>query len=260
MSIYIKETGNIHSNTLFMFIHGGGVSGWMWDKQVDYYSEYHCLIPDLPAQGLSQCCSPFTIKRSAHLLLDILKEKGKSKRIVVVGFSLGAQVLVQMLSMNPNLIDYAMINSALTRPMPYSASMIKPLIHLSFPLIKIKTFSRLQAQTLYIGKEQFPLYYKESIEMKKETLIQVLVENMTFCLPPQFSEANSNILVTVGEKERTIMKKSAKDLIASNKQCNGLIIRNIGHGFSFTNPTMFNQLIDDWLANKSPLNQQYILR
>ena len=34
-----------------MFIHGGGISGWMWHKQVERFSDYHCIAPDSPEYG-----------------------------------------------------------------------------------------------------------------------------------------------------------------------------------------------------------------
>lgn len=34
------------------FLHAGGVSGWMWQPQVEVLQDtYHCLIPDLPEHG-----------------------------------------------------------------------------------------------------------------------------------------------------------------------------------------------------------------
>lgn len=71
---------------LMVFIHGGGVSGWMWDKQVDFFKEYH--------------------------------------------------ILVEILSIKPQIIDYAIINSALTRPMKLTNVLIKPTMKMSYGLMK----------------------------------------------------------------------------------------------------------------------------
>src|SRR5699024_12389467 len=123
-----------------------------------------------------------------------------------------------MLSMNPNLINDAIINSSLVRPSPLTLKLIRPSIKLTFPLIKNKSFSKLQAKTLYIGKEYFETYDKESSTMKSDTLISVLEENMSFFIPVDFNKANAKILVTVGEKEKTMMKKSAKDIVSRSEE------------------------------------------
>ena len=50
--MHYKEYGDKNAS-LMLFLHGGGVSGWMWDKQIQYFTHYHCIVPDLPEQGLS---------------------------------------------------------------------------------------------------------------------------------------------------------------------------------------------------------------
>ena len=135
MTIQFKEYGNKHA-PLMVFLHGGGVSGWMWDTQIGYFTHYHCLVPDLPSHGLSKKAGHFSIKSSALQIVDLIEDKALGKEVIVIGFSLGAQVLVQILSMKPTLIDYAIINSALVSPNPYVKRLLKPSIILSAPLIK----------------------------------------------------------------------------------------------------------------------------
>lgn len=246
MSLYYKEYGD--KNAAFMlFLHGGGVSGWMWEKQIQFFTHYHCVVPDLPAQGLSSSEHPFSIKESAEMLISLIEEKASGKEVVVIGFSLGAQVAVQMLSIKPQLIHYAIINSALVRPLSFTKKLISPSVKLSFPLIKNKYFSRLQAKTLYLDNDMFDKYYQESTQMKLETLIRILEENMSFEIPQGFEKAEGKILVTVGEKEKGLMIKSAKDLVKNNPNCTGVILANVGHGISLATPDFFNQMIDYWI-------------
>src|SRR5699024_3310289 len=246
MSIHYQEYGDKNAS-LMVFLHGGGVSSWMWDKQIQYFTHYHCVAIDLPEQGKSKNTEKFSIKSSAERITKLIEELANGKETIVIGFSLGAQITIQMLSMNPNLINYAIINSALVRPSPLTLKLIRPSIKLTFPLIKNKSFSKLQAKTLYIGKEYFETYYKESSTMKSDTLISVLEENMSFFIPVDFNKANAKILVTVGEKEKTMMKKSAKDIVSGHSNCIGIIMPNVGHGIPLAHPDYFNQMIEKWL-------------
>ena len=149
-----------------------------------------------------------------------------------------------MLSMKPNLIDYAMVNSALVRPLSFAKLLVKPSVRLTYPLIKNKTFSKAQAKVLYINQDHFEKYYQENLQMKSDILIRILEENMSFEIPEHFHKASSKILVTVGEKEKTVMRKSAMDLIKSNPNCQGIIISDIGHGVSLAKPHFFNSMIE----------------
>src|SRR5690625_2000103 len=115
MSLAYREYGN-KDGALIVFLHGGGVSSWMWDYQVQYFTNYHCVTVDLPEQGQSTQGSEFSIKDSAYRIIDLIRELANGKDVIVIGFSLGAQVLIQMLSHSPDLIHYAMINSALVKP------------------------------------------------------------------------------------------------------------------------------------------------
>lgn len=248
MALYFSEYGDKEA-PLLMFLHGGGVSGWMWDKQIEYFSNYHCLVPDLPGQGLSNKEDIFSIKSSAEILVDLIDDKAQGKKVIVIGFSLGAQILVQMLSMKPDLINYAIINSALVSPMPFVTRLIKPSIVLTSPLIKNRTFSKLQAKTLYLGKSHFEQYYNESCQMKSETLIRILKENMSFGIPDHFNRASGQILITAGEKEKGMMKKSVHDLVQCNSNCKGLIIPDVGHGVSLAKPELFNEMVENWIDN-----------
>lgn len=250
MALHYQEYGDKKAS-LMLFLHGGGVSGWMWDKQVQYFTHYHCVVPDLPEQGLSTHKTNFSIKCSAEKLISLIEDKAKGKKVIVIGFSLGAQVTIQMLSMKPDLIDYAIINSALVRPLSFAKKWISPSVRLTFPLIKNKSFSKIQAKTLYVNKDYFEKYYQESCQMKSDTLVRILEENMSFEIPDDFDKAKGKILVTVGEREKAVMKKSAMDLVKSNPNCKGVIISNMGHGIPLAKPDFFNQMMEVWIDEGS---------
>ena len=119
LNLRYQEYGN-KSAPLMMFLHGGGISDWMWDKQIQHFKHYHCLVPILPEHGLNHDETPFSIKGSAEALIPLVEEKAKGKEVILIGFSLGSQVIIQLLSMKPDLIDFAMINSALVRPISFA--------------------------------------------------------------------------------------------------------------------------------------------
>jgi pimeloyl-ACP methyl ester carboxylesterase len=236
---------------LMVFLHGGGVSGWMWDEQIKYFSlSNHCLVPDLPGHGLSTN-EDFSIKDSAEKIIELISNKQTDQSVIVIGFSLGAQILVKMLSLAPELINYAIINSALTVPMRYSAKLLTPLFKLSFPLTQMRSFAKLQSKVLYIQESQFEHYFKDSKEISLKSFLQVMQENMSFEVPKDYSHSKTNILVTVGEKEKSIMKKSAVELVQKNPNSKGIIIPNVGHGISLANPGYFNNMVEEWISKGS---------
>ncbi|GIN92640.1 hydrolase [Siminovitchia terrae] len=255
MTLYYEEHGYTEGS-LIVFLHGGGVSGWMWDQQLEYFHDYHCIVPDLPEQGRSKGEEKFSIRSSAEKIIDLIEDKGKGKQVILIGFSLGAQITIQIVSMKPGLIDCAIINSALIKPMPLGWKFLKPFVKLSHPLTKWKTFSKLQAKVLYIPENDFEKYYQETCDMEVETLIRILEENMSFKVPSDFKLASSNMLVTVGENENKLMKKSAKDIVNSNLNCHGVLISGVGHGLPLANPQLFNKMVKDWIEKHSNMEDE----
>lgn len=250
MKLFIKEYGNKKGN-LMVFLHGGGVSSWMWDRQFLAFTDYHCLAVDLPEHGKSSDSGPFTIRSTAKEVEKIIVNFKNDRKVIVIGFSLGAQVLVELLAMDPDLIDYAVINSGSVTPVRGIKTLIKPSIYLSFPLVHIKSFAKLQAKKLYIDREHFDQYFEESRNMKKEALIRVLEESMTYTLPASYSNSSGKILVTAGALEVGAIKKSYQLLINQNPNSTGHIFPNIGHGAPLAIPDEFNQAIKEWLYEKT---------
>lgn len=87
--------------------------------------------------------------------------------------------------------------------------------------------------------------------MKSDTLVRILEENMLFEIPDHLKKANGKILVTVGEREKAVMKKSSIDIVESNPNCKGVIISNFGHGIPLAKPDFFNHMIEAWIYEGS---------
>lgn len=87
--------------------------------------------------------------------------------------------------------------------------------------------------------------------MTAETLTRILQENMMFSMPLGFKNAKTKILVTVGEKERGVMRKSAEDILTNSQNGQGIILAKTGHGAPLANPSLFNSILDKWLKEDS---------
>ena len=131
MALYIQETGSANAPTI-VFLHGGGGAGWMWQPQVEQLSDFHCLVPDLPEQGQSSAEKPFSISGSASLIADLIRTRAHGGRAFVVGLSEGAQITVALLSQSPELVERAIVSSALVRSMPGAWLLTPGLIRLSY--------------------------------------------------------------------------------------------------------------------------------
>ena len=61
--LYVHKSG---TNTLpaIVFLHGAGISGRMWQPQLERLSEFYCLAHDLPEHAQSASIKPFTLQKA----------------------------------------------------------------------------------------------------------------------------------------------------------------------------------------------------
>jgi pimeloyl-ACP methyl ester carboxylesterase len=70
--LFFESCGPENAKSI-VFLHGGGVGGWMWRKQVEALkADYHCLVPDLPEQGKSTQAGPYTTEGAADSVADLI--------------------------------------------------------------------------------------------------------------------------------------------------------------------------------------------
>src|SRR3974390_1946208 len=105
MALYAQEFGPAHAPTI-IFLHGGGVGGWMWRPQIaQLQAEYHLLVPDLPEHGQSSEVKPMTLQKAAAQWAGWIRVRAHGGRAHVVGLSLGAQTAIELLSQSPDVVE-----------------------------------------------------------------------------------------------------------------------------------------------------------
>lgn len=256
MSMYVQETGSANSPSI-VFLHGAGLSGWMWDRQVQYFSDYHCLVPDLPEQGKSAEVKPFTIRDCAEQVAQLIKTRAHLGKAHVVGLSLGAQVGIELLRICPEIIDHAVINSALVRKIPWAYYLAHPMANLLLPLSRSRMFAKLQAQAIKLPDQYFESYFSASKAISRDTVARIIQENTNFGLPSGLEQNQVPALILVGQKEVRIMRESAQDLVKVLPANSGYTILGIGHTFNFEAPELFNTIVRAWITDR-PLPTEHI--
>jgi pimeloyl-ACP methyl ester carboxylesterase len=247
--MYVKESGPPDAASI-VFLHGGGLAGWMWDKQVEEFSDFHCLIPDLPEHGESTEEAPFSIADAADKTAELIRSKAAGGKAHVVGVSLGAQIIVSLLSRSPEVVDHAIIVSALVRRMPLLNKLTGPMVRISMPLVRRRWFAKLQAKSLGIRQDSFETYFLQTKQLKAETIIRLFNENLTFGLPGGLDRAKSPTLILAGERELVNMLKSAKDLSDAIAGSDAYIIAGASHNFCLESPHRVNQIVRAWIEDR----------
>ena len=204
----VKEYGKSNKD-IIMLLHGGGLSWWNYEEVSEILkSDYHVILPIL--DGHSGSDRYFTsIESNANEIIEYIDNNYNGNVKLIGGLSLGAQILLDILSKRDNICEYAIIESALVCPMKMTNILIESSINVSYGLINKKWFSRLQFKSLKIKEELFDKYYIDSSNITKNNMISFLKANSNYHLK-NIKTNKSKSIVIVGSKERPIMIKSAK--------------------------------------------------
>lgn len=260
MSLHFEEKGNKAAQTI-IFIHGGGISSWMWGKQIEHFKDYHCILPDLPEHGKSFNERRISIKESARQIAELIEKHANGGRAYIVGHSLGAKIIVELLSIRPELIISAVAASALFRPIPYMKWSHKQYIYkLTASMMKYKWMASLTvSQFKFPDKTCYDSCIKEFQHMTADTLYRIydeLYHNLN--LPKGLEKADVPVLVIAGEKEPKAMRQSVVDMVNILPNARGILIKKGLHTYPWVMYENFNRIVEDWINNRE-LNEEFII-
>lgn len=227
-------------------LHGGGVAGWMWNPTAELLSpRFRLIIPDLPGHDRDVHESYRTHAHTVRELLPLIEAAGG--RVTVVGFSLGAQLGVQLAASHPDLIDAVVVISAQAKPTPAPAFVLS-MLRAAAPLARFEWFGRLQAKQLYIPASLMDEYLHTSQAITTDTLLAAVGENIRFTIPDGWCDFPGRALILAGSKERGFMKESARRLHDSLRGSELEILNGSGHGIPLERPPWLARRLADWLA------------
>lgn len=247
-----QAMGDVNSPAI-VFLHGGGVSGWMWEPVARRLADrFYCLMPDLPEFGRSREIKPLTIRGAAGLAADLIRAQVPGGRAAVVGVSEGAQIAVQILAENPGAVERAIISSALLRPLWFSGLLSEGFIRWSFrvsvpPYRNCDAWIRLNMKySAGIPEIYFPQFKAEFQQLTEDGFTHVMLENQKFRQPAGLENCTSEVLVCVGRREYGAMQDSARDLLGVLPNSRGVRV-DLGrkgslageHNWPLTEPDLF---------------------
>ena len=232
-----------------MLLHGGGLSWWNYREVAALLAErYHVVLPVL--DGHADSNAPFTtIEENANRLISYINAHFGGQVLTIGGLSLGGQIAVEMLSQRPDICRYALIESALVKPMKLIASLIGPTFGMSYGLIKQKWFAKLQADYLGIPKALFDDYYRDTCAISKADMIAFLKANSIYTIKPSLSETTAKVKIVAGSREQKSIRDSAELIHKAIPGSSMEILPGLRHGdLSLNKPEQYAKILTNWIG------------
>jgi len=243
--MYTRTTGS-PSSPAVLFLHGGPLSGKMWQPVTDLLPDVYCVAADMPGHGESRS-EAFTLKKAAFATADWIRRNLPEGKATVVGHSLGGAVTLTLLKEAPEVVERAMVSgtaAGLSRWLGEVAILSARMLSLYRP----QTLARMTIRQMRIPAPYHPLVADDlllSADVEYNRLVFRQLMEMPLPPPPACP-----LLVCVGSKETPAAKDSAKKLLELYPAARGIEAQDLGHVWMLENPALFAATLRAWLHNQ----------
>ena len=234
---------------VILLLHGGGLSWWNYRAEAELLANrYHVVLPIL--DGHADSDHGFTgIEENAERIIALIDREYGGSVLLIGGLSLGAQILVEMLSRRARICRYAVIESASVIPSEGTSALIGPTFALSYGLIQKRWFARMQFRYLRMREDLFEDYYRDTSKIAKGDMIAFLKASAGFKAKPGLKSSKAEARIVVGGREQKRLLRSAERLHEMLPGSRLEIKAGMRHGaYSINNPEQFTRELTDMIA------------
>ncbi|MEG1636999.1 MAG: alpha/beta hydrolase [Cellulosilyticaceae bacterium] len=241
--MYFEEIGDRNNPTIIM-IHGAGMPQ-TFVGQYELENQYHLILPHLYGNG-EEANKAYDQQGCIEDIIAIVKELGKDK-VSIVGFSLGAQLIIPILCQAELYFERAILVSPwVCKSEQGIEDVIKIVKNQMSRAMKIEWFLKLQAKWIGMDKEQRTKFIAYCEQTTQENLIAMNIEGVNLEDYNEYRDLKIPILALAGAKESKEILTSIEILEKINKHCKSQVLNNYAHDIPYKQPQVFNQIIIDF--------------
>ena len=242
-----------------VLIHGGGNSWWNYLRQARILSDkFHVILPTLDGHGEEYQRDYISTENSAQQIMDYIKNNCNGKLFAIGGVSLGGQIAIELLSLDSDIAQKAIIDGSICIPQPNLSRISTIVVKIFGKLMFSKSASKIQ---LSLMKKIYPnMAYPEEIEnyymedmprLPMKTLVKMYKTYMgKYRLKESITESKAQVLYIYGEKEMRCVKESAKLFQKMHPDCILYEAKGYNHGYlSAYLPLEWIKLVNPFLTN-----------
>jgi pimeloyl-ACP methyl ester carboxylesterase len=249
MSLYVEERGTPGAQSI-VFLHGVGTSGWMWWKQIESLSDFHCLSVDLPGHGQSNHIAWVSLADTAQQIAALIQSRGTNGQAHVVGLSLGAYIALLLLEHHTHQVQRAVLSGVTAAPMPNRIFLTPQVWMMS--IMKRPWVASRQAQALGLPPRMQAAFTENLSAMSIESYRRILEEVVDFRVSPALQQVKTPTLITAGGRESSIILQAVRVISNLMPHAQGWIAPGLKHGWNVEAPDLFSAMVRAWIR-ETPL-------
>ena len=236
-----------------MLVHGAGWSYWLYLRQAKMLqNKYHIILPVLDGHGEECDILYSSTEKMADKLIEYIDKNCGGELFAISGVSLGAQIVVEVLSKRNEIAEKAIIESGVCIPSLLIYKFSNLISTLFGGVLFSKSFAKLSVKLL--PKEwQFPddikeLYLRDMSTMKKESLKNIFATYFKYTLKEALKGCTADTIYWYGSKELKCIKKSSKLFKSYVKRCEVIELEKYNHAeISTYHPEEWVKRVEEFL-------------
>lgn len=234
----VQEYGIGNSKTIVMlhgahFVHTFG-------KQYSLSKEFHIVVPHIMGFG-DNTDRVFQEDECIKELADYIKSL--NKKVMLIGFSLGAQLAFKLVAEYEELFESAIIVSPwLIKEEPF-LSEIAELNKKQLRKLKNKLICRFIGTMNGLPPKACKEFVAQMQNVKEETVHNMVYNGITIDSVPKFADVKIPVIALAGEKEEDVIHNSIKKMAEINHNCKYDIWDKAAHNIPPLFAKRFNDLI-----------------
>lgn len=243
-----------------LLIHGGGNSWWNYLRQARILSDkYHVVLPTLNGHGEEYQKQYISTENSAQEIMNYIKHNCDGKLFAIGGVSLGGQIVIELLSLDSEIAQKAVIDGSICIPQPKLARISIITIKLFGKFMFSKSASKIQLSLMkkiypnMAYPEEIKNYYMEDMPRTPiKTLVTIYKTYMAgYRLKNTIADSKTQVLYIYGEKEMGCVEESAKLFKKMHPDCTLYEAKGYNHGYlSAYLPLEWMELVNKFFENE----------
>ncbi|CAN5534840.1 alpha/beta hydrolase [soil metagenome] len=226
-----------------VFLHGAGVTGWMWDAQVADLTKFRCIVIDLPGHGSNHELPWVSIDATAALVAEVIRERTNGT-VSLVGLSLGGDVGLRVLAGYPQLIDRAVLTGMVVRPVHGAIRWLQSALA---PMAEWRSFHRMAGKTMGLSGARLDEFMATASPMRRADYRAIVGEIFAGVSLAGLETVTVPTLAMAGAKETSIARASAEVIAATMPGATARIVPGVGHIWNVEAPDLFSSTVREWI-------------